>query len=84
MIEHHEKGRYRLGTKAEAESDEALTGNLPAYPDLQGHYNAHFTGVQGVFYPIRPLSGFTRCTHGFYSVNQQYKNQHCEPLLGAS
>ena len=64
-----------------SESDEALTGNLPAYPDLQGHFNADFTGVQAVFSTIRQLSCLTRRTPGFYSVIEEIVEGFVEGFL---
>jgi hypothetical protein len=54
-----------------SESNEVFIDYQPQYPDLQGYFNADFTGLQAVFSTIRSLPDLTRNLPAFYSVIEE-------------
>jgi len=70
-----------LGWRRGSESGGAFSGNQPAYPDLQGHFNPYFTGLQAVFGTIRPPSGLSRHTHGFNTIIEEIVEGFVEGFL---
>jgi len=55
-----------------SESNEVFTDYQPQYPDLQGYFNADFTGLQEVSDIIRQLPDLTRHTPTAYSVIEEF------------
>ena len=55
----------------ESESNGAFTDYQPRYPNLQGDFNAGFTGVQEVSNTIGPLPDLTRHLHPAYSIIEE-------------
>jgi hypothetical protein len=54
-----------------SESNAVFTDCQPQYPDLQGDFNADFTGLQEVSDTIRRLPDLTRHVHSAYSVIEE-------------
>ena len=67
--------------EAEVGSNEVFTDCQPQYPDLQGDYNADFTGVQAVFNTIRPLPDLTRHIPVVYPVIEEIVEGFVEGFL---
>jgi hypothetical protein len=59
-----------------------VTDCQPQYPDLQGDFNADFTGLQAVFNTIRSLPDLTRHLHAYYSVIEEFVEGFVEGFLG--
>jgi hypothetical protein len=65
----------------ESESNAVFTDCQPQYPDLQGYFNADFTGVQVVFNTIRQLPDLTRHLPAAYSVIEEIIEGFVESFL---
>ncbi|MGD0351850.1 MAG: hypothetical protein ABSB84_16265 [Verrucomicrobiota bacterium] len=64
-----------------SESNEVFTDNQPQYPDLQGDFNADYTGLQEVSDTIRQLPDLTRHLPAYYSVIEEIVEGFVEGFL---
>jgi hypothetical protein len=63
--------KFTRESRRGSESNEVFTDCQPQYPDLQGYFNADFTGLQEVSDTIRHLPDLTRHIPGTYSVIEE-------------
>ena len=64
-----------------SESKDVFTDCQPQYPDLQGDFNADFTGLQEVSDPIRQLPNLTRHVPAASSVIEEIVEGFVESFL---
>jgi hypothetical protein len=64
-----------------SESNEVFTDCWPQYPDLQGDFNAGFTGLQEVSDTIRQLPDLTRYLPAYFSVIEETVEGFVESFL---
>ncbi|MGA3283420.1 MAG: hypothetical protein ABSD57_03030 [Verrucomicrobiota bacterium] len=65
-----------------SESNGVFTDYQPQYPDLQGDFNADFTGLQEVSDTIRQLPDLTHHLPAYYSVIEEIVEGFVEGFLG--
>jgi hypothetical protein len=63
----HQRSNCRRGS----ESNGVFTDCQPQYPDLQGDFNANFTGLQEVSGTIHHMPDLTRHVPAAYSVIEE-------------